>query len=63
MKFILWLSIARDIISLWDTQEGRKHGALPGEVFLDLVLTHEQIDAIANAHEAATVVNRTGERV
>lgn len=60
---LFYLSVARDLVSLWDTPDARQRGALVGEVWINLELTPTQSDFIAIAKRAATVLNSTGEKV
>ncbi len=60
---ILYLSVARDLVSLWDTPEQRHAGALKGEVMVNLDLDKDQTYIMDVAKRAATVVTATGARV
>ncbi len=60
---ILYLSVARDLVSLWDTPEARHQGALKGEVMINLELTPTQEYWVTTAKRAATIENKTGQQV
>lgn len=59
---ILFLSVARDLVSLWDTEEDRNKGALTGEIYVNLQLTVQQRYILETAKRASTVDNRTSGR-
>lgn len=60
---VLLLSVARDAITLWDSELGRSVGVMRGEVMVNLPLTADQQEYIVSAKRASTVVRKTGARV
>lgn len=57
---ILFLSVGRDVVSLWDTEAERNRSCLRGEIVINMVLTPEQEELLAIAKRAATVDVLTG---
>lgn len=60
---ILFLSVGRDVISLWDTEAARNRGCLKGEIVVNLSLTEDQEALLDLAKRAASVEVRTGKTV